>query len=114
MRKKHEMNVVFGKRLRFFRERAVVSQEDLAAKLGYGKTGMISQVENGLVGMEKDKVLLAAEILEIPPFALYVVNDLEEEKLLSFLDYYKVLTKKDQSIHYEAIKSLIKSDLNNL
>lgn len=53
---------ILGKRLKFFRERAHISQFDLENKIE-GANGMISRIENGKVNPCKETVLGIAEVL---------------------------------------------------
>lgn len=66
-------NLTLGKRLKFFRERAHISQFDLESQMG-AASGMISRIESGKVNPSKETVLKLAEI--------YLLNRWETDYLI--------------------------------
>lgn len=57
-------NLTLGRRLKFFRERAHISQFDLEGQMN-AASGMISRIESGKVNPSKESVLAIANILKL-------------------------------------------------
>lgn len=56
---------MFGERLRLAREKAGLSQEELAIKAGYSNKGSISKIESGKADVYRAKVQEFADILGV-------------------------------------------------
>ena len=102
--------ITLGKRIRFFRERAGLTQEQLGQSIGYSGKAMISRIEGGTVTMDPAKIELVAQKLSINPHVLTNRSELSEEELLVLQDFLTCLTNKTR--HLESIKALIDADLN--
>ena len=57
---------MLGKKIRQLRTLHGYKQVELAELLGYESTGTISQIENGERGMKAEKIMLVAELFNIP------------------------------------------------
>lgn len=64
-----------GERLRYVREYRKMSQDDLAKSLGYKSRSTINKIEMNTNEMPLDKILKAAEILEVNKYYLMGLND---------------------------------------
>lgn len=100
-------NTVLGRRIRLFRERARLSQMELARAIGYTSSGMMSQIERGLVGMEISKLLKVAAALGVHPVALLSDLDLAVEQLVNLSDFAKLI-KNPNAKNLEAILTLLR------
>lgn len=61
----------FGEKLRKYREKAGLSQLELALACGFRTKAAISKIENGERDMKRDKLQLAADKLGISPLAFF-------------------------------------------
>lgn len=52
------------------RQQLNLTQEQLAQKMGYADKGMISRIENGKIGLSKEKIEQFAAVLQISPVEL--------------------------------------------
>jgi len=52
------------------RQQLNMTQEQLAQKMGYADKGMISRIENGKIGLSKEKIEQFATVLRISPVEL--------------------------------------------
>lgn len=68
---KDKSNKEFGEKLRRYREKAGISQLELARACGFSTKAAISKIENGERDMKRDKLQLAAEKLGISPLAFF-------------------------------------------
>lgn len=69
-------NLTLGKRLKFFRERAHISQFDLESQMG-AASGMISRIESGKVNPSKETVIGITNILGlIEKETAYLIGDI--------------------------------------
>ena len=100
--------ITLGKRIRFFRERAGLTQEQLGRAIGYSGKAMISRIEGGTVSMDAEKIEVVAKALDINPHVLTNRSDLSEEELLILQDFLTVLTNKTR--HLDSITALIHAD----
>lgn len=67
--------LAFGRRVRAYREALGMTQEELAAKVGYtiGKnpSGTISKIERGCMEITQTKIADLAKALQIEPYQLF-------------------------------------------
>jgi transcriptional regulator with XRE-family HTH domain len=103
----------FGERIKYFREKVGLSQQELFSKLGYKSTGRGSQIEGGTSGMAVDKVALLCKLLDCEPEVLMWPNEIDEEDLDTVNRFFRVLKNKDSSRNFEAIKTLIFSETSD-
>ena len=84
--------LAFGRRVRFYRERLEMTQEELAVKVGYtvGKnpSGTISKIERGVMEITQSKVADLAKALQIEPYQLFV-----DEQTSRLVKYAELITK---------------------
>lgn len=67
----------FGEKLRKYREKAGISQAELARACGYANKTQISKIENGYLDMKIPQLQRAAEKLGISP-SVFLDNDPED------------------------------------
>lgn len=112
---KEQFLKVLGSRIRFFRERAGMTQSELARAIGLSaEAGAISQVERGMFQMESLNLVNISKALHIHPAALMTEKPLTNEDLVILSDFLKVLESKDSSANWGAIKTLIQADAKEL
>ncbi len=98
-----------GPRIRFFRERARLSQDELASLLQYESgSSMISQVERGCAGMSVEQAIKAAKILKVNPSALLSERELSNEEIELLSEFLTLLENKTHP-NMGAIQALIKA-----
>ena len=112
MAKRSEFNKFLGEKIRTLRDIHGMKQMDLAFKLGYESTGMVSQIENGLKCPSLERIRKCADIFGVPIGSLlgdkeYSREDLELlKKVVEIIDSPPGKRHK----HYEAVKLLLESD----
>lgn len=89
-------NNVFGANLRRLRLAKGMTQEELAAKLGYTNRSSINKIEVNGRDLPRCKVALAAEILGVTPLELLTNKPLEEEDI-DFVKLQKQYQKLNSS-----------------
>ena len=112
MSAKSPYNERMGRRLRYLREYRKVTQDELARHLGYTSSGTISRIEAGEIWMSKERIIEAAEKLEVHPYILQTADEIPQEKLILISEIIKVVldpTKEQTSEAIEAIVSKAKS-----
>lgn len=103
--------MTIGDRIRIKREEMNMTQDELAAKLGYKSRSTINKIERGVNDLVQSKIVEFAKVLNTTPSYLmgweiektetgYTVNDGEEEIRIELID-----ATKDMSI--EQIRELI-------
>ena len=110
---KSEYDVLIGKRLRFFREKAGLTQMMLASGVGSTSSGYISQVENGLITMDPDKLQKAARILRVDPAVLTTREDLSEDELVMLDNLFKTFRIGKKNPYYKSLQTLLKEAANS-
>lgn len=86
---------ILGKKVRQLRRAAGMSQTGLADLLGYTSTGMISQIENGIKGMDQEKIRRLAEVFNVPEFLLMSSEDFSDDAMQMFMNLKKVTDSPD-------------------
>lgn len=109
-KKKTELRMLTGERIRFLRKRAGFSQLELAKRMGYTSRGTVSQIEGGQIGMSDDMIVKAAKILDVPPLVLTLPTKLSDERLLLLINIIKVLEVPDAE-NLDAIEVLVNNAL---
>jgi len=98
-----------GKKLRLFRLKAGITQDQLASGIGYESgSSMISQIERGLAQMSMEQALKAARFLKVHPSVLLAGEELSDDDLVLLNDFLDYLSQKDRP-NLEALKILMKS-----
>lgn len=103
-----KFNVILGRRIRILRRQMQMSQEELGALLGYHSSGMISQVENGLRGMDREKIKKAAEIFGVPFSVMMSEQDYSDTDLEMFRNL-KTVIDNPYAGHYDMVRDLLAS-----
>jgi transcriptional regulator with XRE-family HTH domain len=112
---KEQFLKVFGERLKYFRDRAGMTQSQLATSIGLSAgAGAISQIEKGVIGMEPVNIVNAAKTLKIHPAALLTNDELTNEELEILSEFLAILALKDKTANWGAIKTLIQKDTKEL
>jgi len=109
-----DINKVLGEKIRNLREIKGVSQMDLAYHLGYESTGAISQIENGIRGMGKRKMLQAAKFFGIHESILFSDKQFTRDQLEVFINLTTLIEKSPDSHHYEVVKSILANAVKDL
>lgn len=78
-----EINRVLGGRIKYYRERINMNQQELALKVGYKNKASIARIENGSVDLPASKVIDFANALgiEVPD----LIKGLADEARFEFL-----------------------------
>jgi len=110
MKDLEDFNRKIGQRIKDLRGIHSMTQMDLAYRLGYESTGMISQIENGLKGMSLSKLRKCAEIFNVPMSKLLDDKEYSKEDMETLKKFIEVLDSPpgNRHRHYEAIKLLLK------
>lgn len=103
-----EFKKIVGARIKALRKRAGMTQLELADHLGYNSTGMISHVEKGISGMDKDKLLECAKLFNVHPAILMSDESFTNEDVLFLADISKMCAEKKGTKYMDAIKNLVK------
>jgi transcriptional regulator with XRE-family HTH domain len=111
MESEDDFNETFGKKLRKLRDIHGMTQMDLAFKLGYESTGMISQVENGLKRMSLNRIRECSEIFGVPISELLGGKEYSMEEMALLNKMIAILSSPEgnRHKHYDAIKLLLES-----
>jgi len=104
-----ELNVLIGKRIKFFRELAGMTQEEFSKCLGYKSSGIISMIERGVRGMKKSKMVEAAKCLNVHQHILSIENDIPNEYLVLLNDIAKLMTMNKFHGEIQALKAIVES-----
>lgn len=87
----------FGRRVRAYRERLGLTQEELACKAGYmvGKnpSGTISKIERGCMEITQTKIADLAKALQIEPYQLFA-----DEQTARLVSYAKEMIKGGNNV----------------
>jgi len=102
-----QLNEVLGRRLRYLREYRKVTQEDLGKYLGYTSSGTISRVEAGEIWMSKERVVRAAENLDVHPYILQTADDIPQEKMIFISEIIRVVLDPTKEQTSDAIKAIV-------
>lgn len=108
MRDKKPFNVILGKKIRKLRKIAGLTQMDLAFELGYNSTGTISQIENGVSGMDNDQILRAAQFFGVDPLVLFTDHEYTDRQLELAIKFHTFLLDPDAR-HFDSIEALLES-----
>ena len=100
-----QLNEVLGRRLRYLREYRKVTQEDLGKYLGYTSSGTISRV--GEIWMSKERVVRAAEKLDVHPYILQTADDIPQEKMIFISEIIRVVLDPTKEQTSDAIKAIV-------
>lgn len=107
---KEESLIKMGKRIREYRERLALSQQELADKAGYTSRAMICKIENGKVDLSRSKLIdislaLQVDVSDIMDVTIdcdtYFMTEDEKE----FIEMYR---KASQASRLKAYAELIK------
>lgn len=84
MKTEKEYNSDIGKKIRYFRELAGISREELAQRLGYASKSSISKIENGVANIPVEKIFyfakaLGCEVAELTAPIREIDNDYIDE-----------------------------------
>lgn len=100
---KSKFSINFGKRVRYFRNLARLTQEDLAPLLGL-EPGTISYIENGKNNISFAKLPKLCEALKIEPWQLFVFDDLPDvDKINEITKVLESMTDMQLSIVHKLL-----------
>lgn len=103
---------IIGKRIRLFRNKAGLTQDQFAELMGYNsKSSMISQIERGKAGMSIAQAMKSAKILNVPAVALLSETKLTDTDINLLNDFMTLLSSGNRP-NIEAIRILIKASTN--
>lgn len=109
---KDRVNERIGSRIRKYRKRIGMTQTELAKAVGYTSSGMMSQVENGLVGVEISKLQKIAKVLGVHPGALIAFEEFDDQALAALMKFEHLLVAKPKPKYLDAILALMKDEEN--
>lgn len=96
---KENYQIEFGKRLKFYREKANLSQDELARACGYSDRSSITKIEKGERDLSIDKLKPICIALGVSPMVFfedkYVENSIHESNLLSLFRKLSERGKED-------------------
>lgn len=96
---KENYQVEFGKRLKFYRERANLSQDELASICGYSGRSVISKIEKGERDLRIDKLKPVCVALGVSPMVffddIYEDNNILDSKILTLFRQLSENGKED-------------------
>lgn len=72
-------NLLFGARIKYYRERLSLTQKELAEKIGYNSSAVISRIEKGLQTIPLSKLLDFCEALQCEPYDLLGLNESDKQ-----------------------------------
>jgi transcriptional regulator with XRE-family HTH domain len=81
-----ELRKIIGNKIRILRKNIGISQVKLGTELGYSSSGTISQIENGVRGLQLASIMKAAEFFGVHPAVLIspvLIENYSDIKLLS-------------------------------
>ena len=85
------MDVDFGLRVKFYREKAKMTQQELADKLGYSNKSSIAKIEAGAAKVHSFKIVKFAEALGCRP------EDLADEEAFPVIIEYRNINSNAKS-----------------
>jgi transcriptional regulator with XRE-family HTH domain len=98
---------VFGRNLSRMRKSRGLKQVEFAAKLGYTSTGTISQIETGLSAPSFEKVLLMAEVLEVPIQVLLSQKEWSPADVRRITQFCDILKHRDKLLAFPGADDLL-------
>lgn len=104
---KNPYNERLGRRLRYLREYRKINQEDLGKHLGYTSSGTVSRIEAGEIWMSKERVVRAAERLDVHPYILQTVEEIPHDKLILISEIIKVILDPSREQTADAIQAIV-------
>jgi len=104
-------NEIIGKRIRILREKAEMSQVELARLIGLTSSGIISQVENGERGLKGENLAKVAEIFGVEEIALTASKDLSWTSVKMVTEFTRLLRKKKKTAADENVLKIIEMTL---
>jgi len=109
MTKKKTFNEMFGEKVKTLRDIHGMTQIDLAFKIGYESTGMISQIENGLKGMSDDIKFNLAKLFKVPMAILLNDKEYSKDDLKMLVKMMEILelSAEERPEHFKSIKILL-------
>ncbi len=100
-----------GHKIQVFRKLKRITQVELAKELGYLSTGTLSQIENGVRGVDVEKMPKLAEILGVPLPILLSDIDISEEDAKLLVKLVNLMKDRGSSekanAYYAAIKKIL-------
>lgn len=74
-----ELRKIIGKKIRLLRKMKKITQVRLGRALGYTSTGTISQIENGVRGLQLASIMKVAHIFGVHPAVLISPIDIKDQ-----------------------------------
>jgi transcriptional regulator with XRE-family HTH domain len=111
-----DLKIIIGKRVKFFRIRKVLTQMELATKIGYTSSGSISDVEKGKKALAMEKLQIAADVLEVPVSLLVTPIDYDstEKKAVLLADLVMLFRKSGDIPAIDIIQAIVSSELQKI
>lgn len=91
-----EFNKQFGERIKFFRNKIGLTQEQLAEKINL-QPSTLSYIENGKNNISYMKLALLCQALEIEPYQLFVFDYREQKNSDRIQDINNLLNSMDEN-----------------
>lgn len=99
-----ELDIVVGQKLKNLRDIHGFTQAYVAERLGYANPNAISQIENGLKGMGKHRMLKAAKLYNIDPNDLFSPEAYTREELEMKVALERIIKGGAESREYQLAK----------
>lgn len=100
-----EHKKIFGKNFKRLRKAAGFKQEKMADLLGYKSQGSVSQIERGLVLMQHEYVIKAAEIFNVHPMVFYSRQEFSDDEIKAILTFFGIMKEKGK--YYDTLIDLL-------
>ena len=100
---------VIGARVKFYRKNAPVklTQKELAEIIEVNAT-TVSHLEAGNRGTSVRNLMILADYFQVPPVALMTRQELSDDDLLLYKDFWKVLSEKKEHLdRYACLKTYV-------
>lgn len=112
MSDKEKQKRIFGDKLKYYRELAQISQDELAKACGYKSRSSINKIELGSNDMPRKKVALAAHCLGISPSLLFLEDSeiVKENLTTSIVNKINRLDETDLRVTEKVIDGLLEND----
>jgi len=111
-----DLKATIGKRIKFFRSNRGMTQMELARKIGYTSSGVISEIESGLKAPSMDKLQAIADALKVPVSIIVtpVSYDGIDKKSILMADLITLLQNTGDFPALESLQAIVTSELKKL
>jgi len=111
MAKQKQFKKMLGEKIKTLRDIHGMTQMDLAHKLGYESSGMVSQIENGTKGMDQEKIFKLSQIFNVSMIDLLSNKRYSRDdfKMIIKLQEWLDLPSDKRPKHFESVRLLLEN-----